>query len=270
MAGFKNTMIFALTTGGTVAPQRVGGWTESWYTSGVDPLQSQFLNLCQFRAALLPSSAAIVGQRYQRVDPVGQSVTGSTTYPGGIGLDTDVPQMGLLISCRSNLLNIRKFILRGIPDGQVTFGAFTPSTFYRGLLLDFFDRLTAASWQFQGRDKTFQRFKLASVSTVAGITKLTTVDAANWLVGQTLAISGARLTSGLTVSKKVIVGTVADPFTYEIQGWGLDDTMGGSAVRYSLVFPVVTAVDVSRATVRKVGRPSNGYRGRRSKVRAVK
>src|SRR4051812_2176397 len=98
----KYTAIFELSTNNSNTAQghRVGGWSETVYYNGsVNAVNiAQFTNLCQRRARFLPASAAVVGQRYQNIDPVGGASTGSVRFPGNANYGNDVPQMSLL--CR--------------------------------------------------------------------------------------------------------------------------------------------------------------------------
>ena len=71
----KCTALFELVTGtetrSGISRPRTGGWSESWYYSGdVPQARAAFRRVCTRRAALLSPGGKIVGQRYQRADPV--------------------------------------------------------------------------------------------------------------------------------------------------------------------------------------------------------
>src|SRR5262249_46844528 len=94
----KVSMLFSLTTGGGPGQnlQRVGGWSESVYWEGltIDALKAALFApaaggvggvqpLCPTRASLLPTSAQLVGQRLQQVDPPGPTTSLGNLFPGG-------------------------------------------------------------------------------------------------------------------------------------------------------------------------------------------
>lgn len=273
---FKATMLFQLATG-TVAPnpslRRIGGWSESFYLSidsflaaeslinsdsGITPL-----GLCKARANLLPSSAQIIGQRLQQLNPVGRSQTYSKLWNGASGQDCDVPQMALLTRIPAvGTNNVRPYIIRGIPDVFVVDGEFRPSAGMSDAIRTLFESLT--------------KFSLRTAPTASLPNSILAIDAQGKIifsntrptiaVGGVLNLSGV-LASGQTISGPFVVEAIGpETLALSVRGWTYGVATGGQAVTRAISYPALdgTRATIGRIIVKKVGRPFVAYRGRAS------
>lgn len=275
---FKVSILFQCLTGGPTGgfggSSHVGGWSESVYynSSDINALRARLLTtgswgfpLVTARAALLPASASIVGYRISTVYPrTGRSQVAKIRIPGSSGLITDVPQMALASSIPSiSTPNVRRFGIRCVPDSQVVNGEYSPSGPYGPDVTSYFSSL--GNWQFVGQDLTEPNWSVVGVSAL-GVVTLTAMPP--WNVGDfvyvknTIDPMGNKFTAGRTVSA---IGPILGQVT--LLNWGVGVSTGGLARRYSIGFFTMDGSRgaVDRVTVRKVGRPFDQYRGRRSR-----
>lgn len=271
---FKCTMVFRLSTdpsSGDDADVRVAGWSESWYADvgTVASAISRFTTgaggnggLCGQRAALLPTTAVIVGQRYSQVDPPGPAQSAAVRFPGRSGQRTDVPQMALLCTVGAiDRLNIRRLILRGIPDARVEGGEIVFTNSYRQALTRFFNGLNG--WNFRGRDLSQVARTIVSI-TAGGLCK---TELNNILAdGDMARVLRTNFLGGGQGGKRVKVtvpGLPGDEVT--LQGWDLGACIGGKIRKDAIIYPRVdpSRIEFSRVITRRAGRPSNAFRGRR-------
>jgi len=273
MPHVKATMLFSLTT----APDngldnaRTGGWSESWYFSGtiaetVTAFTSGAGALCPLRAALLPATASIMGQRYQTVDPlpVGAAISRARDFPGRPVLVTDVPQMALLISCVGVAVpNVKHFVMRGVPDENVVGGEFKPVVSYANALELFLAKL--GTFKFKGMDSTVPKIAVSEVNTAAGT--CTTKVPHNFVVGDRVRFTGlqnSQTVKSFSEERTVISIPTVNTFVFASQLIGFTYTIGFVRKKTTIYIPVDPAnSEVQRATVRKVGRPFDQYVGRR-------
>jgi len=273
----KCTLLFQLATG-TAAPnpslRRIGGWSESFYFPGGSIAAANDavngrpgvanISLCEYRAGLLPTSAQIIGQRFQEVNPVGRSQSFSKVWGGGSGFACDIPQMALLTripAAASN--NVRMYIIRGIPDQLVVDGEFAPTQAYRNAINRLFVKLS--------------EFQMRVVVRGAVPNTVATIDN-NGLV--TFTNTRPTVNPGDRITFYNILNAVGDPMTatyvveklgdgalqLSIRGWIGSNYHGGTAVGTSVTYPALTnnGATIGRIIVKKVGRPFVGYRGRAS------
>lgn len=266
MAIFKATMIFELSTNGNGGAQttRVGGWSESYYYSGsLATLQGNFGGLCSNRAALLPNSARITGQRYQSIDPPAASGTQGRVFPGFLG-ENDVPQLALYIRVPAiGVSNVRPLVLRGLPDVQCFDGEFQPTPTFRTNLAVFLESLSFLQFRFKATDKTQAQ---VGVETIAGDGTFTLQDSLTFAVGTAINIRRARNSRGETLEGRFKVLTATDDKHGKFAVWGDNGAWtGGLAQLDATIYPLCADVSLNpgaKSIVRKVGRPSGGYRGR--------
>jgi hypothetical protein len=271
----KCTMFFVQNTAVSSpnAPiHRQGGWTESWYYPGVSvPAAraafgdaSSVPNLCSARAAMLPLGASIVAQRYQVVAPTvspAQLTSFNYTSPGGV--EGDYPQGALL--CRVPALgasNVRRAILRGLPDSVVTEGEYTPSFGFGISLAGFFGALQP--FAFRGRDLSQPVLKIINV-TAAGV--VTTETNITLTVGQMVRVLKTQTSAGSLKGGRFQVSAVGPGSNvFTLLNWALGATTGGSVRPDLVVYPMIDSgnISVSRVVTRRVGRPFVTFRGRRS------
>lgn len=266
--------LFALTTAPddreTASPHSAG-WSESWWRAGVAAAAApEIAALAQSRAALLSSQASIIGFRLavytlagNKIVPVGTK-TGKFQYPGPALYNTDLPQVALEMSGKTGGgPNTSRFTMRGVPDPVMIKGEYQPIPAWKGLVTRFTNRLVADGWNFLGRDLAQP---VAQVLTIAnGV--MTTDGGLGVAQGDYI-----RLLRVFDVNKQSIQGS----FRVTVVGAGNAYTLAGMDAGVSVlnsgaarkdvvaVFPF-SEVSPARAVVRKVGRPFESYRGRRSK-----
>lgn len=262
---WKYTAIFEQSTnltGGSIG-HRIAGWSESIYAMAFSPLYvTDFYDWCRVRAQLLCAGAAIVGQRFQQVDPVGGSSTSNRRFPGQLSLVQDVPQMALFWRQPGlNAPNSKPITLRGIPDDLVKEGEYKPFFLIPTFLQQYCTE--NARWQFRGRDLTQTNIPLISVD-ANGLaeTSIAHPYAANDRVRvlRTMNVNGKRQGGVFTVIAPITT------FSLTFRAWNLGATLWGKLRKEATIYPYPTALfeATPRVIVRKVGRPFGGYRGRAS------
>jgi len=265
----KATMLFQLSTNAsnpTSPKRRVGGWSESWYYDGDITATLAFLNggtgLCAKRAALLPIGSSIVGQRLQPVVPLGPSVTRAKPFPAASGLATDIPQMALYVNCPNVAgTNIKRALLRGIPDSQVDEGEFSPNAAYTTKLNSFIDELQF--WRFKHLDLAQE---LLTVVTVSAGGLFTTVEDHPYIPGDIVTLKNVlRVTNDKAVTGKFRVIDTPTLKTFTVMQWSAGAAYQGQVRRVANAYSLVNsaAAEPVRIVTRKVGRPFDQYVGRR-------
>jgi len=267
---YKCTMLMQLTTGGgeATALARIGGWSESWYWAGtVQNMPSAFNLLCQRRAAMLPSFAAVVGQRYQQVVPhVTSSQVANVTFPGTAANLPDVPQMSILVKCgaQSGVPNVRQWAMRGLPDARVVNGEYVPSVNFTAAFEAFKDQLQL--FNFRGVNLQADQAQINFVDASGNINLLSPLTVAEGAVVQVIKTmnSESRLVGG-----RFQVDAGPTTTVIPVKQWNLGLTEGGTVRIYEIIYPQVNkaTTNLGRITVRKVGRPFFSFRGRRSNRR---
>ena len=274
---FKYTMIMQLTTAPTIADAasaHIGGWSEShWRNDNPDPSANPFLDLMQKRALLLPSQASVVGYRVGSYTLTGNKIypgttsTGRVFLPGGVN-DCDVPQMALQLNSGSNGANSSRIVLRGLPDELVKNGEYAPFSGFRAALTRFITSLTANNWGFIGRDLTQPAIRVLGVQ--GGV--LTTDGSSVILPGADwVRFHKVVDTLGRPVTGAFFAASSPSANHFVLTGFPTDVTVGpNGTVRRDIVARYnYTNITPGRVVVRKVGRPLEQYRGRRSKRRVA-
>jgi len=267
----KCTMLFQLATGGAPGQTgaRIGGWSESWYNdqSALSTVKERFFALCQARAAMLPTWAQIVGQRYQQVVPkVTSSQVASLVFPGTAGLQVDVPQMSVLvkIGAGGGNPNIRQWAMRGLPDARVENGEFLPS-------LQFTQR-------FQFFSQLLQYWLFRGVNLLADQAAVNFIDANGEVqLNESFTVNEndrVQVIKTMNTAERLVggiyqVGAGPTSHTLTLRNWDQGLTQGGTVRLYQIIYPTIDPnnIQLGRVTVRKVGRPFFSYRGRRSNRR---
>lgn len=274
MPMYKCTMIFqqvspGATTSPVVGPDgRIAGWSESWYRADVSAqmalaIMNDANGLCESRAALLNTSAAVVGQRVQQVSPVGATLVGTTVFGSPLKDLADIPQMS--ISCYMQgkaAVNRRRVSLRGIPDSKVVGGGYVRAAAFTANLGAFYKSLDGYS--FPGHDKSVAGVKVLAVDANGRAT----LDKANpFAVNTPVRVTRIKeLSSGDTRHFSTVVTAQIAPNIVQLDPnrafiVGLGGRMDSDVVLYFLVDP--QEVPIPKITTRKVGRPFDSYRGRR-------
>lgn len=278
MAIFKCTFLFNGPTGpgaggGASTETRVAGWSESLYLSATNVTVStpQVLAFLNRRSLLLPDNSRITGVRIADVSAVGKAQLFAVNYPGPGGRPTDYPSIALLCTAGTSAgNNVRRFTIRSIPDDQVTFGEFTPDAGYLANLTNFFN-IGLNGWSFKALDLSTANLPIVDITTGGLLTS--TALYPGIAVGDEIRIY--KTVPGATFQKTSLNATVLNflPLTNQIQllNWKLGACEGGSYRKLTYFYPPidVTTVVASRIVTRKVGRPSIGFRGRRSKRRVM-
>ncbi len=276
---FKFTMLFQLATNvsdPTAVARRLGGWSESWYWEGLS-LQDLFTfafggqigvgegitGLCPIRAGMLPFGAALVGQRIQQVDPVGQSQSLSRNFPGTAATAADVPQMGLLCTIPGkNVKNIRRTILRGIPDARVVEGEFSPSQFFLANLNLFFDALI--NWKFRGVDLSQPNLPVLTID-ATGVIQMGALSA-GFAVNDQVKVLRSRDANDAPIGGVFMIESIPSATSIKVRNWTAGACTGGAVRKHAFVYPQVDGdnCSIGRIVTKRVGRPFTQYRGRRS------
>lgn len=273
MALYRFTMVLNMVTdpapGATGGPH-AGGITESfWAESNAGPVQQAFVRLMVARANLLPNVANIVGAKVAKYDQAPNYLTpqGSISQPvfmrGGSGLPTDVPQLSLqlkLLSTAKN--NTSKAVLRMLPDDCAAGGEYRPTLNYPARVTAFIDQLTSGTWGFIGRNKTFGAVRVMSLA--GGVLQTSAI------IPGVAQNDFVRLLRVRDVNGKPVVGiyqvTNIAGFAYTLKPSPAHDVVipSGTVRKDGIDFIPIDAAAVDRVVIKKVGRPSQLYRGRRS------
>ena len=279
---FKMTMLMQLATNvsdPTAVARRLGGWSESWYWEGAS-IQDLYIYMfggqigvgegiggfCPARAALLPNGASMVGQRIQQVDPVGQSQSLSRNFPGTAAIAADVPQMALLCTIPGkNVKNIRRTILRGIPDARVVEGEFSPSNAFVAAVNLFFDALN--NWRFRGVDLAQPNLPIITID-ATGVIQMGALSA-GFAVNDLVKVLRSHSAANDPVGGVFMVESIPSATSIKVRNWTAGACTGGTVRKHAFVYPIVDGdnCSIGRIVTKRVGRPFTQYRGRRSKVR---
>lgn len=271
MPTYKLSMIFNVVTAepGDAAQQRSGGWSESVYDTVLTPNSlAQFREFCLARAALLPGSARIVAIRTQPVDPSGSAQLTSVNFPGNAALNfqTDLPQVALYFNAASAAADhTRKMKLACVPDSQMVRGEFAPTPPYRAALTNYFAKLDG--WSMRIRIKDNPRWDIIGIDATGVFSTVQVNTFANGdlaTVYSTVAALGGFKRSGnfrVTVDAESVQRLVNWPYGACAKGKIQKAEYTTAVIRTAANNPAV------RAAVRKIGRPTTGFRGRRSRSR---
>jgi len=282
----KITMLFGVTTEAvdpSVSSPHSGGWSESLWTAGTTPLTTTQINtLLTARARLLPKQASIVGLRQgiftlaENKFLPGQSNAQKVNYPGDATLTCNMPQDSLELTGYSNSsINTNRFRVGCLPDEMITKGEYAPTSSYFLRVNGYCALLAAggAAYFFPGRVLDNPTRKVMSIIPAGGGTA--TVILSSSLGGtineQYLRFNRTKDDDGVAIQGSFLIVGFASPATYTISGWTgqtVTNPSGLARIDQASLFQFRNVVP-SRAVVKKIGRPSQGYRGRASKrVRA--
>lgn len=272
----KLTNIFQYTSQPVNPAQAIphtAGWSESVWTSlnatAYDPLWTIWATK---RALLLCGAAAIIGYRAQvytisgnKLLPGGSS-SGRWLLPGVVANGADIPQAALSISGGTNgAPNTSNLLIRGIPDIFITGGEFNPTPAYNAALTAYANSLKGNNFGFPGRDLSQPSGRVISYAA-----NVLTLDG---------NIGGAELTGWIRFHR--CYDNAGNPVkgTYQIAGINLNvytlsrgplqvvNNPSGTARIDLIAYYPYSSFATGRIGVKKVGRPLQGYRGRRSKAR---
>jgi len=272
MPAFMYTMVFRYTSGTSTEStgQRSGSWSEK-YVQGTYTTQrlNAFKDLCELRAVCLCRGASIIAIRVQQIDPAGPAASFPVNYPapiaGGLANDRDIPQMALKFRFNGSAVsNVTKYAFPCIPDPQVTGGEYNPTPGYRVLFRNFLSGLS--NWQFRGTDLT-QTYRDVATITALGVVTVTSdlALAVNDLVNFRRVVTA----DGDEVGGVYAVDAATTLRQFTLRRWNNGACTGGRVRKHIVIYPNFSNAQdaVPKIGVRKIGRPSDPYRGRRSKRR---
>lgn len=262
MPTFKLTTLYQSAT----TSNRVGGWSETVYQTATSlaVAQSAAAAYALFRTPLLPNTSLCVGSRVSQVDSPGVSTSEIFNRPGTAGVLTDAPQMALLIRILSANGSRRNFMMRNLPDARVVSGEYVPVDTFTQVLNAFLSRLT--SYQLRTRDKTVPIVSLVGVTDDGLVTTATDFGP---VAGGFVEFYRTRDIYGQKIKGRFpILGTPTPTQTvFKVGNWRGIAVDRGAVRKVVFTFSNITATQIVRSVVRKVGRPFVGYSGRRSRGR---
>lgn len=215
----------------------------------------------------MPTYSQIVGIRRQQVDPIGSASTVNVNYPGNVQVQyaADIPQAALLVSIpATGVRNVRRYRITALVDDDVVRGEFQPqggmalyNAFYREL----------NGWLMRGKDAS-QPFK--NIATIDAGGNVAMTEDLPITAADSVFLRGVMLSSGKKLSGKFPLDGVTSLRAFKLRGWTQGAATLGSAQKIVIIYPAMNTSVIAgeRIVVRKVGRPFQGYRGRRSKRRS--
>lgn len=245
--------------------RRVGGWSESWYWDDVLSASklAAFNELCQARANLLGLGGRVKGQRFQLVDPSGSAQTQGRVFASNRTEQTDQPGVALQLAIKgTGVTNVRRSHLRGIPDAMVKGGEWTPEGDFNLTLNHFLVKLSA--WKFRARDLSQPRVLVNNITSGGVVTFFSDLALA---VGDRVTFNKVQDTSGNRFRGTFRVGVASTLRQVTLIGWPYGDVTGGTAQKLVIIYPAMprSGMVAEKISFRKVGRPFDQFRGRRSK-----
>lgn len=272
---FKLTNIFTVSTRPanlTTAVEHTGGFSETMWTQLDGAALEVAWNRQQTaRARLLPASAFISGFRQQRFTIVGNKLvpagteSGSQIKVGLLGALTDLPQVALQLSIQAqgNPNKSRPWI-HAVPDAVMVGGEYSPDRTFALAVGVYFTTLTSV-FGFIARDMSQPRQGVQSLTA-----NVFTLDAAmpGLAVGDYIRTNRVYDDRNVPIVGSFIVTNIAGKLVTVDGLAGRTVVRASGSVRKDIPIYVLNGKIVpERAAIKKIGRPSSGYRGRRSKTR---
>lgn len=249
---------------------RIAGWSETYYgpDSPTEVLailkgpRQTLRPMLEARAGIMSENCRIVGVRlYQGLTGKGSLV--SATYKGVKDLQSDIPNLGLLVAASNRESGLtRRWIARGLPDVNCENGEFSPGPGIIPRIDTWFKSLSGLGWM---GTSTSNLVQVRTITSGGVVTTKTPHGFAQFQVPHfknvTVKSSGKRVSGDWKISTLNPDNTV-----FTIEGWTYGASEGGTVGFDSLLFQQFTNCDitVARVAVRKPGRPFVGYRGRAS------
>lgn len=269
------SLVFSLTTvpvANVRAVPRTGGWSEGhWVGGNFSVSDGRLAQLAVLRARMLPTSAAITGYKVQayalagnKLTPTGSS-NGQLFAKNTLSYVTDIPQMALEFGAQGvSVPNSAHFNIAGIPDAMVTGGEYSPTDPFNTQVQNFQAFLAGpGAFGWVGRVLTNPTARVLSAA--AGVVTLSG-DVGGNVNQDFLRFHRVYDTNGVSISGSFLITNKGAGNTYTLQGFnGTITKVTGLARVDALMFIPYASVNAQRVKVRKVGRPTTGYRGRASK-----
>ncbi len=243
------------------------GFSEGFWYDGTDnpAFRGALLDIASARNELLPAGCSVIAARIY--DGGGGAARVQRYTFGNGGLPTD--QVNVALYCRTQQPGNptqRGWWLHTIPDDYVLKGEFAPSVAYAQKIRNYFLAICTGGWRYLAKART--QLRVIDNVTQGGLVTLTA--ASPYAVGNFVSVRRTtdsnkrrRGFNGMVAS----VGPLANQFT--IAGWNRGATTGGSVfIPQGGLYPLGTAPAltpfVERVGTKKVGRPFELYRGRKS------
>lgn len=276
----KVVMVFQQTTNeGSFNPElnlagraHIGGWTEHviWPSDSVDQLMQALTAPFAGRPGLLPSRASILNgngtilgvRLYQGGAGRGQFRAVAFSGDAGIG---DIPQMSLLCTIGvANSPTVRRFTLRGINDSAVVGGEANLGPELAGDIKAYGQALGNFAALTDDVVTTYPVFGISG----AGLVTLNNVNNP-FLKNDIVAFRQVVVTAtGERVGGKFVIDSVGpENNQFKVADWTAGPARKGDVRKPTKSVKMMdsSTFTVSRIVSRKVGRPFELYRGRRSK-----
>lgn len=259
----------------STASPHIGGWSESFYFPGTKfPDISIIQGWGKFRAAMLAGECSVVGYRQQlytinknKLLP-GGSASGSFLFPGVFVSDLNAPQDSLMMNwILAGQPQTIRTKMPGLPDSQVSSGEYQPTKLFAQAVLSYIQYVTVNQFSGVSRDLTQPDCRVKSFT--AG--SLTTLSATGAVPGDYIRFRRVKDDNNNPVEGTYLVQTVVNnadsTVTYTLFGTPPQTVSrpNGTCRRDVLVNPGIIGGTANRLVIRKVGRPFQQYRGRRSK-----
>jgi len=258
-------------------PTRTMGWSESWYLDGAfgtGGTTTAIDTYADLRQATLPTTAKLVGHRIQEIGVTGKAITVRKVRAGSYGSagDMSFPAVQFTMDSQGSS-NKRIWLMRGIPDGMIQFGGFTPADSYKRAVENFFTHV-ASIWRMKGKNLDTPKVDLISATFEGGVPPVTTFRTAaahGLVVGNQATILRSTDTAQRQRGQTVLVVTAPTATTFTTNEWKYGSTKGGSVRLYvkTPVYPRVnyplSPISEGIVTHRDTGRPFFLSRGRRAK-----
>lgn len=277
MLVYKSSLLFQVTTepvDKVYATSHSGGWSEGFWTNyqPTGAVGATIQNWADARALMLPSQMTIVGYRISVYDLTNNKLTpggtsaGKLIKPGLASWSASNPQAALQLGWPAIAgPNASRIVLRGLPDEVVVNGEFNGSALFRQGLSALAVRIGISQFGWVGRDLSQPS---AVVNKIAGNVVTLSQPLAGLGAGDFLRFRKCYNDAGSPVKGSYLV-TAAAGSDYTIQAYlgGNLTTPSGTARKDVVAFIQGGVPIISRTVVRKIGRPFESYRGRRSKSR---
>lgn len=250
----------------------VGAWSEQlWFANDIDFNIRANHQLLEKRAALLPDEVQIIGYRKEkfqflgnRMIPQGTTVA-NDVIPGEPQAHIDAPQVSLgFVGTANNAPNRNHFYLRALPDDLCVKGEYQPDADYTNRVNRWQTAVINIGAGFIGRN---QANAVGRVNLIVGnVVTLSADPGAN--VGDYLRFFHVKSDLGLPLKGAYLITAKAGA-VFTLQGLANRDLTrpNGLARKDELVLLQYSSIAFTRVGVRKVGRPTELYRGRRAKAR---
>jgi hypothetical protein len=257
------------------ATPHAGGWSEGVWSESPLGFQGQGAGIqwANRRSFLLPIQCTITGYRNSVYDLTANKLTprgtsaGKLIYPGNNVYTAGNPQAGLELGWPANAgPNNSRIVLRGLPDEVIVNGEFNGNSGFRSYLNQFTNVFFGQSFGWVGRDLSQPS---ATVNLIGGNVVTLSQALAGVVAGNFLRFRKVRNDAGQAIKGSYLITNVAGA-VYTLQGLagGALTKPNGTARNDVVGFITGGRLEIGRAVVKKIGRPFESYRGRRSKMRA--